>query len=237
MTGTARDLLATVSDEYERIFAALEPLAAAFADTVTGAAGKASTSDLAALRGTIFAVLAEHHGLVAGAGVITAPALLADADYWLEWWWTRPSGGHEALRVNLDPTAPDFFEYTTADWYATPERTATRHVSGPYVDYACTTEYATTVAVPVHADGVFLGVAAADVLVSHLEQRVLPALRRLGHSLVLVNAAGRVLVSASPRYAPGELVPPSETNADPVALASAVNWKLLDTATAASTRS
>ncbi len=196
---------------------------------VTGAPGRASTTDLATLRGTIFAVLAEHHGLVAGAGVITAPALLADADYWLEWWWTRPSGGHEALRVNLDPTAPDFFEYTTADWYATPLRTATRHVSGPYVDYACTTEYATTVAIPVHADGAFLGVAAADVLVSHLEQRVLPALRRLGHSLALVNAAGRVLVSASPRYAPGELVPLAD--ADPVALGGpplAVDWQLVD---------
>ncbi|HEX4721955.1 MAG TPA: hypothetical protein VH333_05540 [Pseudonocardiaceae bacterium] len=113
-------------------------------------------------------------------------------------------------------------------------RTLARHVAGPYVDYACTTEYATTVAVPVHVDGVFLGVAAADVLVSRLEQRVLPALRRLGHSLALVNGAGRVIASASARYAPGHLVPldDAETIALPTrqgAPPPAIDWQLVDT--------
>lgn len=221
----AQALLSTVAQEYERIFGALEPLAAGLV-----AAGAVRRDDLIPLRQQVFDLLAAHRGLVAGAGVIIAPGRLADAHYWMSWWWTRPSGTPEALRVNLDPTAPDFFDYPSADWYRTPERTLARHVAGPYVDYACTTEYATTVSVPVHADGVFLGVAAADVLVSRLEQRVLPALRRLGHSLALVNAEGRVIASASERYAPGHLVPLD--NAEPIALPSrtgAIDWKLVDT--------
>lgn len=228
-TRAARGLLSTVAQEYERIFGALEPLAAELA-----ALGAVRRDDLLPLRRNVVDLLAAHRGLVAGAGVILAPGVLADARYWMSWWWTRPSGTPEALRVNLDPTAPDFFDYPAADWYRTPERTRARHVAGPYVDYACTTEYATTVSLPVHARGAFLGVAAADVLVSRLEQRVLPALRRLGQSLVLINGEGRVIASASARYAPGHLVPLDD--AEPITLPvrrgatpPAVDWKLIDT--------
>ena len=223
----AQALLRKVAGEYERIFEALAPLAAAFA-----ASRAVARDDLIPLRQNVVDLLAAHRGLVAGAGVIVAPGRLADAHYWMSWWWTRPSGTPEALRVNLDPTAPDFFDYPTADWYRTPERTLARHVAGPYVDYACTTEYATTVSVPVHVNGVFLGVAAADVLVSRLEQRVLPALRRLGHSVALVNGAGRVIASASARYAPGHLVPMADAVALPTrpgAPPPAIDWKLVDT--------
>ena len=60
----------------------------------------------------IFGLLADQSALVAGAGLITVPGTLSDTRYWLEWWWTRASGIPEALRVNLDPAAPDFFDYT-----------------------------------------------------------------------------------------------------------------------------
>ena len=224
----ARGLLGKVAAEYERIFAALQPVAAGFGRAVAAVATP-TRDDLAPLRQAVADVLADHRGLVAGAGVITAPGLLADAHYWLAWWWTRPSGTPEALRVNLDPTAPDFFDYANADWYRTPERTAARYVAGPYVDYACTTEYATTVAIPVYTGDTFLGVAAADVLVSRLEQRVLPALRRLGPATALVNADGRVIASASARYAPGHLVPLAGTEPVGLSKGAAVDWKLLDT--------
>ncbi|HEX3782245.1 MAG TPA: cache domain-containing protein [Pseudonocardiaceae bacterium] len=228
-----RDLLGAVAAEFERIFAALRPIADGFASAAT-ATEEPAREHLAALREPIFQLLAGHRDLVAGAGVITAPGLLVDADYWLEWWWTRPSGTPEALRVNLDPTAPDFFEYPTADWYRTPERTLTGHVAGPYVDYACTTEYATTVALPVCAGERFLGIVAADVLVSRLERRVLPALRRLGRPLALVNAAGRVIASSTPDCAPGQLLPLDELA--PIGLptrrsgapAPVIDWQLVE---------
>lgn len=196
------DLLAEVTAEFDRIFAALTPLAEEFAATTT-----TTRDDLAALRPTIHTILSEHRGLVAGAGVITTPGLLTDSRYHLEWWWTRADGEPAALRVNLDPTAPDFFDYTTADWYATPERTRANHVAGPYVDYACTNEYALTVAVPALHDDTMIGVAAADVLVSSFEQRVMPALRALPQPMALVNATGRILAANSPHLAPGLRVP------------------------------
>jgi hypothetical protein len=219
---TGRELLGTVVAEFDRIFAALRPLAAEFA-----AIDEPSRERLAELRAPIFHILAENRDLVAGAGAIVAPGLLVDADYWLEWWWTRPSGTPEALRVNLDPTAPDFFEYSSAEWYRTPERTLSGYVAGPYVDYACTTEYATTVALPVRAGAKFLGIVAADVPVSRLERRVLPALRRLGKPLALTNAAGRVIASSTPDCLPGQLL--SLADFAPIAMrGSVVDWRLVE---------
>jgi hypothetical protein len=202
----SRSVLASVASEFERIYAELEPIGKRFAGLLdTG--DRITREELASLRPAVFAVLAKHRELVAGAGVFTVPGLLADAEYWLEWWWTRPSGSPEALRVNLDPAAPDFFDYPTADWYATPMATARAHISGPYVDYACTNQYALTVALPIASRGRLIGVAASDVLVSSLERRILPSLRRLRHPAMLVNSGGRVVVSNSPDYSPGERVP------------------------------
>jgi hypothetical protein len=222
MIAGARELLGTVSAEFDRIFAALSPLAEEFA-----AIDDPSRDRLAVLRAPIFHILAENRDLVAGAGAIVAPGLLADADYWLEWWWTRPSGTPESLRVNLDPTAPDFFEYSSAEWYRTPEQTLAGHVAGPYVDYACTTEYATTVSLPVRAGRTFLGIVAADVPVSRLERRVLPALRRLGKPLALTNAAGRVIASSTPDCLPGQLL--SLAGLAPIAVRGSVaDWRLVE---------
>ena len=168
-------------------------------------AGKRLRSDdLEALRPAIFGLLSEHSGLVTGAGVITSPGLLADRPHWLEWWWTRDGGAPEALRVNLDPTAPDFYDYTTADWYATPKETSEPRMAGPYVDYFCTNQYTITFSRPVYAGDRMLGVAAADVLVASLEKRVLPALTALGRPAALTSADGRVIASTSEAVIPGQ---------------------------------
>lgn len=209
---TAGTVLAPLARELEHVFGALEGLAGRFREVCAGGAGR---DDLVPLRPEIFELLQSHRGLVAGAGLITAPGLLRDAPRWLEWWWTNAAGSPEALRINLDPAAPDFFDYTTADWYATPLASGARRVAGPYVDYACTNAYAVTLSIPIASDAVasvasggeVLGVAAADVLVSSLETRVLPALTGIDRPVVLANADGRVIASNSPRWAPGMRVP------------------------------
>jgi hypothetical protein len=163
--------------------------------------------DLASLRPFIFEVLAAHRGLVAGAGVITAPGLLADAPRWLEWWWMPATGAPEALRVNLDPSAPDFYDYTTAEWFDRgPDASAYRLV-GPYVDHACTAEYTLTLSTPIRSAAAWLGVTAADVLATSLERRVIPALTGISRPVALVSADGRVIASNSPRWPPGLRVP------------------------------
>jgi len=229
------EVLNRTTAQFEQIFVSLEPLAAAFAE-LAGDVDKTRPEGLPKLREIIFEVLNTHHGLVTGAGAIAAPDTMPASRYWLEWWWTRTSGEPEALRVNLDPAAPDFFDYTSADWYLTPMRNSTRHVAGPYVDYACTNEFALTVAVPVTIHDRFVGVAAADVLVSSLERRLLPALRTLSEPAVLLNSGGRVIASSSPRFASGMRVPlpgtpaPAKTPRNPpgrTATRPPIDWHLL----------
>jgi hypothetical protein len=197
---------------------------------VDGAGGHPRREELEALRPSIFSMLGAHAELVTGAGVITAPGLLADAPRWLEWWWTGERGVPEALRVNLDPVAPDFFDYTLAEWYATVEQTREPRMAGPYVDYACTNEYAVTLSCPVRAGaGAFAGVAAADVLVSSIERRVLPALAALERPVALTSADGRVIVSNAASLVPGRRVGLDGPAARGVRAASPVrSWLLVD---------
>jgi hypothetical protein len=185
----AGEFLGDVIGELDRVFEALAELGAAFGAL---AGDPLRRSDVETLRPAIFALLGDHADLVNGAGVVTAPGLLADAERWLEWWW---GVGPEPLRVNLDPAAPDFYDYTTTEWFAA----TAPGTAGPYVDYACTNEYAITLSVPVPG----FGVAAADVLVASLERRVLPALVGLDRPTALTNGAGRIIASNDPALAPG----------------------------------
>jgi hypothetical protein len=185
----ASEVLGDVVDELDEVFAGLGDLGRAFGALTAEPLRRA---DVETLRPEILALLAAHADLLTGAGVVTRPGLLADAPRWLEWWW---GPGPELLRVNLDPAAPDFYDYTTTEWFAATEPC----MAGPYVDYACTNEYAITLAVPVPG----FGVAAADVLVANLELRVLPALVALDRPAALTNAQGRIVASNAPALAPG----------------------------------
>jgi DNA-binding FadR family transcriptional regulator len=215
-----------LGESLERLFEVLEDLGGKLTDLAAAAPGSASASgsaaasgsasapnpaasgslhhdDLAKLRPAIFDLLASQRDLASGAGVITAPGVLADAPLWLEWWWTNSAGSPEQLRVNLDPAAPDFFDYTAAPWYEAAERLGTAQATGPYVDYFCTGEYTLTLSVPVRLDGRFLGVAAADVLVSNLEGRVLPELLGIGRPVALTSPEGRVIAATTADLLPG----------------------------------
>jgi DNA-binding FadR family transcriptional regulator len=195
----AEDPLEGVAAGLTSLFSGLEHLGARFAEIVRE---PSKCDDLAALRPEIFAILDTHAVLAKGAGVITAPDVLTEAALWVEWWWTTSaSGAPERLRVNLDPAAPDFYDYTTAAWYADVRDSGAPQAVGPYVDHFCTGDYTITLSVPVTASGRFVGVAAADVLVSSLERQVTPVLR----DSALTSADGRVIASADPHRPPGTL--------------------------------
>jgi hypothetical protein len=205
MTSAQREL-ERVLDDLTAVFDDIDPIADAFAALVAERrrrGAEPNLDDLAKLRPAITRVLTANRGWVAGTGVITRPGLLAGTPRWLEWWWTRSSGAPEALRVNLDESAADFFDYTSAEWWAVPERTRTRHAAGPYVDHLCTNEYSVTLSAPVHLGEELIGMVGADVLVASIEARVTPVLRRAGADALLINAEGRVIAAATPRYAPG----------------------------------
>ena len=205
--------LGEVGESLERLFGALEDLGRMLTDLFAPRAAVAAPGaalqrdDLAKLRPAIFSLLASHRDLASGAGVLTAPNVLADAPLWLEWWWTTPAGSPEQLRVNLDPAAPDFFDYTTAAWYTAAERLRSDGTAtGPYVDYFCTGEYTITLSVPVRLGERFLGVAAADVLMSNLEGQVLPALLATGRPVALTSPEGRVIAATTADLVPGARV-------------------------------
>lgn len=220
---TAEKALAHIDGEVAKLFAALKPLAAGFA-RIAAISGPIVREDLLDVRGAIADVLGSNPGLVGGCGVVPAPNLLADAPYWMEWFWPVPDREPEALRVNLEPLAPDFFDYTTADWFVTPQRTRERHIAGPYVDYVCTNEYATTLALPVEVRGEFVGIVALDVTVTGWEPRILPALRSIGEPVTLTNATGRVIASTSARRSPGRRI--ESVDADLLG-STAVGWRLV----------
>ncbi|MBS1864244.1 MAG: GntR family transcriptional regulator [Actinobacteria bacterium] len=203
--GRAGDqVLEEVKADLGRVFDRLDRLAAHLTemlrreDTLT-------VEGLAELRPTIFAILDAGNDLVTGAGLVVAPGLLAGSERWLEWWSrTGPEARLEPLRVNLDLEAPDFYDYTTADWFATPLASRRPRLSGPFVDHACTNTWAITLSLPTEIDGEFCGVAAADVLVSSLERRILPRLAGIDERLALVTAEGRVVASNDPALVSGQ---------------------------------
>jgi hypothetical protein len=206
----ADHVLDDLDAELSRVFGALRELAAEYVEMVRAmreVGADVRIKDLAVLRPTIFAILDGHPGTIVGAGVITAADLLADTTRWLEWWWPRTGTPPEQLRVNLDPAAPDFYDYTREDWYTHPERTHDIGIAGPFVDHVCTGEYSATLTVPALRGGEFLGVAAADILVSSIERRLLPMLVQVGRPLVVATPTGRVVVSTDAVWAPGMLLP------------------------------
>ncbi len=89
------------------------------------------------------------------------------------------------------------------EWYRVPAETLQRHVAGPFVDYLCSNEITLTASLPVMLDGRFAGVMCADVLVASLEGLLLPLVASL-EGATLVNANGRVVVSADPAYETGD---------------------------------
>ena len=158
------------------------------------------------------ALLQDHAGLAAGAGVVLAPQMLADAPRCIEWWWADRTGRVVPLDVDTDPESAEFYDYTTTEWYREPERTGAATLAGPYVDFICTHEYTFTLAAPVRSAGRFIGVAAADILATQVERLVLPGLCRLGapardHAVVLASGHGRVIASTSASLPPGAALP------------------------------
>ncbi|MBI4940020.1 MAG: GntR family transcriptional regulator [Actinobacteria bacterium] len=211
------DRLAGVVADVDAVVTDLEHLGRQYADTVRAAAERPSREALAGLRPAIAELLGRHDPLLKGAGVVVASGLLSDAALWLEWWWRTSRGDTEALRVNLDPSAPDYHDYTTSEYYAAAGRSRLPYATGPYVDFACTNEYTITVVSPVWSQGRFLGAAGADILVAALERLVMPALTSVDRPLALTSHGGRVIAANVPHVLPGQCidVPPGSRAAAP----------------------
>ncbi|WP_353814456.1 PDC sensor domain-containing protein [Agromyces sp. SYSU T00266] len=166
-----------------------------------------------AVAATVAAELDRPGTLITGAGFVAAPGYLADAPWHLAWWLSDgnpfrgvPARGIRRLDAVSDPDAESFRDYTTLEWWRVPERTGSRHLTGPYVDYLCTDDYTVTVTTPVTIDGDMVGLVGADMYVARLEQVLAPVLRDAGRTLTVVNASGRIVTSTDPHRATGALL-------------------------------
>lgn len=238
----AQELASTTASSYansvlDEVFAGIRVLAeqaAALHAHALAESRKPTTAELATIRTTVLEHLHRDHPKLAGTGVIAAPDTLADEPRWLEWWRTPgDSDQPQALVPDLDPGHVDGYVYTSAPWFEKPRATGRRVVVGPYVDYAGTDEYILTFADPIQVGERFVGVAAADIRTTDLEQRLLPLLSVAGTQLLLVNAYGRVIASNTPAAIVGSLVHPEHTSGDQVAIGTAwtdctgLPWSLL----------
>ncbi|WP_236075936.1 PDC sensor domain-containing protein [Streptomyces coffeae] len=223
-TVTAADVAVRVRDTLEGVFDAVREIrddAAELLTSVSASGRQPVTTDLAELRPGLHTRLTRLE-LVSGAGFVAAPELLADVPAWLEWWQIGAGGEVRPLLLDLDPEHSAYSDYTHWDWFALARDTGRRAVAGPYVDYLCSDEYSLTLSVPVTVDGRFMGVAAADVYLSHFEAAVMPVLQRLPDPAFLVNARGRVAASTCADYLTGALFKGPDFGAVPAGPADGV---------------
>ncbi|GAA5052047.1 hypothetical protein HNP84_001580 [Thermocatellispora tengchongensis] len=141
-----------------------------------------------------------------GLGLLASPALLPGRERHIEW-WQRGVTGYVPLKLNLDPTSVDVYDYFQTDWYAAARDHGRRAIFGPYVDYSGADRYICTFSVPVADEGTLLGVAAADVRMGDLEPRLLRLLRTAGRDAVLVGPERRVVAANCARWLVGSRLP------------------------------
>jgi hypothetical protein len=137
-----------------------------------------------------------------GMGFVAAPSVVEGKERYLAW-WQRYGERVARLRLNFDPASIDVYDYLQMDWYQLARRGQTRVAYGPYVDYSGSDMYTITATIPVVADGVFLGVAGADLVVGEVEHRLLNVLRQTDQDAVIVSAERRVITANTPRWLVG----------------------------------
>lgn len=208
MTDAIAGLAERVAALCESTFAAVEGLRGAAEQLFLGGGvrGPAATAPLAHV---VRPVLEQPGSPLVGAGLVVAPGVVPGVGHWMEWWHRGRGGDGPVRRLDpvLDPAADDFSDYTAQPWFAVPRATGARHVTGPYVDTLCTTEYTLTFTVPLFArEREFVGVVGADIVVHWLERRLLPLVHRVDRAAALVNAENRVLAANRPELVTGTVL-------------------------------
>lgn len=201
MTHNARELAQAASDTLEPVYAELTAIArevlrcrpprAAFTEAhFTGL--QRMVADLLAAESRVW-----------GMGYVAAPGVVDGLERYLAW-WQRQKGRVSRLRLNFDPNSVDVYDYLQMDWYQLPLHGQARVAYGPYVDYSGSDMYTITATVPVvAADGTFLGVAGADLVVGEVEQGLLEVLSRAECDAVVVSTERRVIAANTPRWIVG----------------------------------
>lgn len=198
----AQDVISHVDEFFDGVFAPLEdwiPRLNAQLDVVR-AGGTLTGAQLAALtEAEAHAILATSQRPIYGAGYCATEDIVSEGNPLA--WWQGPD--RSLLLSSTFGPGQAAIDLHRLEWFRVPSETLKRHAAGPFVDYLCSNEIAVTSSVPVVNNGTFVGVVCADVLVSSLEEFLLPPIIALGDA-TLVNAQGRVVVTAGDEFDTGD---------------------------------
>ena len=224
---TAQQLAAEASRAVEPFYRLLDAVAEEVLRSRPPRAALTETH-FSGLQRLLAGLLSEEHGIW-GMGFVAAPSVVEGRERYMAW-WQRHNERVARLRLNFDPTSIDVYDYLQMDWYQLAQRGQQRVAYGPYVDYSGSDMYTITATIPVIADGIFLGVAGADLVVGDVERRLIEVLRHTDEDAVVVNTERRVIAANTPRWLVGsrlDTVPTvGETFADVAELPLGTGWCL-----------
>ena len=205
----ARRIVTAVTAVVEEVFGTVAEVRAAAVRALRAADGpQGATAQFPGLAEPLHALLRQPGQLASGLGLMVAPSPGLELPVQLHWWQVDPvSDVVRGLDPDQRPDSVGFYDYPTAPWFEVPRRTGARHATGPHVDVHGTGQYMLTFTVPVQVDGTFLGVAGVDVAVSRFETHLLGRLSGEDQPFLLVNDDDRVVLSTSPWWLVGSLLP------------------------------
>ena len=197
------DGIAVVDAFFDGVFAPLHRWLPELGGALSAAELPVTGHALAALvQPGAFGVLDTGDRPLYGAGFCASAAVVGEGNP-LAWW--QGADRHLLASSTFGP-GQAAIDLERLEWFRVPKLTGAQHVAGPFVDYLCSNEITLTSSMPVVVDGEFLGVACADVLVSRIEECLLPSIRGIAGA-ALVNAHGRVVVSSDPDRQTGDRFP------------------------------
>jgi hypothetical protein len=183
------EALGHLRDEIERTYRAVH------------AAGRSMQEEDLVDLPAFFAVHALLKDLVVGAGYAAAPGAVGGQERYLLW-WQRRGDTLARLRLNLEPTSVDVYDFLEMDWFRGARATRRPYMYGPYLDYSGSGLYVFTGVVPVWGED-FIGVAGADLPVRETERHLTRLLRSLDHDAIVVTGERRVIASNTHRWVVG----------------------------------
>lgn len=203
----ANSALATVDKFFDGVYKILQEWAPQVQQDISAqlSNGPLNSAQLAQLVETeSINILTESDLPIYGAGFCAAEKIVDQGNPLA--WWQGPA--HEPLASSTFGVGPGAVDLRRLEWYRVPEISGEFNIAGPFVDYLCSNEVTITSSLPLTIGGHFAGVLCLDVLVSQLEESLLPKLQD-GYTVTLMNANRRVVFSTDNASETGDKLPQS----------------------------
>lgn len=209
---------------FDKVFSELHAIARKF-ETLESAGfhdtGRLSEEDVGKIRPHMVRSLLRLERHAFALGVILDEGVVEGAAFALNWIERTEDGTIQDDSNIRYPWRGTFYEYSNSEWMKAPRITGKDAITGPYVDFD---KYLITLSSPIHIEGQFVGVAAADIRLHDFERLVALPLSRVEQDCVVCNGEGRIVVSNTIRLPIGSII-----DLDPLAgvAIGSYDWRIL----------